>query len=57
MKDAGSERSILNPKDGGDMSRRNIGFQRTTRCYNKEDNTLHNQPCQNLKSNIFNGVS
>jgi hypothetical protein len=32
------------------MFLRNVGWQRTTRCYIPEESTLHNHRCENLKS-------
>jgi hypothetical protein len=42
---------FFDPEDGGDIFLRNVGAtQQTTRRHITEDDTLHNHPCENLKS-------
>jgi hypothetical protein len=43
---------LFDPEEGGDMflSATSVDFQRTTRRYIPEDDTLHNHRCENLKS-------
>jgi hypothetical protein len=45
--------SLLNLEDGGIMFLRNVGkFNQVTRYHIKENSTLHNHRCKNLKSHI-----